>query len=121
MTLSFPIDDLRKSVPEATGLDGLSGHVLIDALRKVLGKLADGAVITVTDGMVTLDFGEKQFRLTVRDDGAGFDPAKPPPTSGGFGLVGMKERAAELKGELCIRSEPDKGTEITLTVPLSGE
>ena len=70
---------------------------------------------------VTLDFGEKQFRLTVRDDGAGFDPAKPPPTSGRFGLVGMKERAAELKGELCVRSEPDKGTEITLTVPLSGE
>ena len=70
---------------------------------------------------VTLDFGEKQFRLTVRDDGAGFDPAKPPPSSGGFGLVGMKERAAELKGELNIRSEPDKGTEITLTVPLSGE
>ena len=70
---------------------------------------------------VTLDFGEKQFRLTVRDDGAGFDPAKPPPTSGGFGLVGMKERAAELKGELCVRSKPDQGTEITLTVPLSGE
>jgi len=70
---------------------------------------------------VTLDFGEKQFRLTVRDDGAGFDPAKPPPTSGGFGLVGMKERAAELKGELRVRSQPEQGTEITLTVPLSGE
>lgn len=70
---------------------------------------------------VTLDFGEKQFRLTVCDDGAGFDPAKPPPTSGGFGLVGMKERAAELKGELTVRSKPDQGTEITLTVPLSGE
>lgn len=70
---------------------------------------------------VTLDFGEKQFRLTVRDDGAGFDPAKPPPTSGGFGLVGMKERAAELKGELLVRSQPEQGTEITLTVPLSGE
>ena len=33
----------------------------------------------------------------------------------------MKERATELKGELHIRSEPDQGTEITLTVPLSGE
>ncbi len=58
MTLSFPIDDLRKSVPEAAGLDGLSGAPLIDALRKVLGKLADGAAITLADGMVTLDFGE---------------------------------------------------------------
>lgn len=70
---------------------------------------------------VTLDFGEKQFRLAVWDNGSGFDPAKPPSSSGGFGLVGMKERAAELKGELKIRSSPDQGTEINLTVPLSGE
>ena len=58
MTLSFPLDDLRKSVPEAVALDGLSGDPLIDALRQILGKLADGAAITVADGMVTLDFGE---------------------------------------------------------------
>ncbi len=70
---------------------------------------------------VTLDFGEREFRLTVRDDGDGFDPSKPPPSTGGFGLVGMRERAAELKGELHIRSKPDEGTEILLTVPLSGE
>lgn len=70
---------------------------------------------------VTLDFGEKQFRLTVWDNGRGFDPAKPPTSSGGFGLVGMKERAAEVKGELTIRSEPDRGTEIKLTVPLTGD
>ncbi len=31
---------------------------MIDALRQILGKLADGAAITVADGMVTLDFGE---------------------------------------------------------------
>jgi signal transduction histidine kinase len=70
---------------------------------------------------VVLDFGAKQFRLTVRDDGAGFDPAKPPPSSGGLGLVGMRERTSELKGELTIHSEPGQGTEVILTVPLSGE
>jgi signal transduction histidine kinase len=70
---------------------------------------------------VVLDFGAKQFRLTVRDDGAGFDPAKPPASSGGLGLVGMRERASELKGALQIRSEPGQGTEVILTVPLSGE
>jgi signal transduction histidine kinase len=70
---------------------------------------------------VTLDFGGKQFRLTVRDDGAGFDPAHPPSSPGGLGLVGMRERASELKGELHLRSAPGQGTEIILTVPLSGE
>lgn len=70
---------------------------------------------------VFLEFGEKQFRLTVTDDGVGFDPDQPPPTTGGFGLVGMKERATEVKGTLHVRSQPDQGTEITLTLPLSGE
>ncbi len=70
---------------------------------------------------VTLDFGERQFRLTVRDDGKGFNPDQPPQSPGGFGLLGMRERAQELKSELQVRSKPDGGTEITLSVPLSGE
>ena len=70
---------------------------------------------------VALDFGEKQFRLSVKDDGQGFDPAHPPASDGGFGLVGMRERTAELKGELKIESVPGKGSEVELLVPLTGE
>jgi signal transduction histidine kinase len=70
---------------------------------------------------VKLQFGEKMFRLVVTDDGLGFDPASPPRSDGGFGLVGMRERAVELKGELNIRSAPGQGTEINLNLPLSGE
>jgi signal transduction histidine kinase len=70
---------------------------------------------------VALDFGERQFRLTVRDDGQGFDPDRPPQSPGGFGLVGMRERTHELKGELRVRSKPANGTELMLIVPLPGE
>ena len=70
---------------------------------------------------VTLDFGDRQFRLIVRDDGKGFNPEQPPQSPGGFGLLGMRERAKELKSELQVRSTPDQGTEIILTVPLAGE
>jgi signal transduction histidine kinase len=70
---------------------------------------------------VRLEFGEKQFCLVVADDGKGFDPASPPPSDGGFGLVGMRERAAELKGELKVRSSPGQGTEIKFAVPLTGD
>lgn len=69
---------------------------------------------------VRLDFGEKHFRMDVSDDGKGFDPLNPPPSTGGFGLVGMRERSAEVKGELNIASAPGKGTHISLVVPLSG-
>lgn len=70
---------------------------------------------------VTLNFGEKHFELTVEDDGVGFDTAHPPASEGGFGLVGMRERAQELKGELTLRSQPGQGTQIRVHVPLPGE
>lgn len=70
---------------------------------------------------VTLRFDEKNFSLVVADDGQGFDPANPPPSEGGFGLVGMQERANELNGILQIRSAPRQGTEVHLDIPLVGE
>jgi signal transduction histidine kinase len=70
---------------------------------------------------VTLDFADEQFRLVVSDDGRGFNSAQPPPGDGGFGLVGIRERAAQLKGDLNIRSAPGDGTEIRLSVPLSAD
>jgi signal transduction histidine kinase len=70
---------------------------------------------------VDLDFGEKRLCLTVNDDGRGFDAAHPPQSHGGFGLLGMRERASDLKGELNVRSTPGQGTTVNLTVPLSGE
>ena len=70
---------------------------------------------------VKLEYGECLLTLTVQDDGCGFDTAKPRSGTGGFGLVGMQERAAELKGVWNVHSAPDQGTEIWLQVPLSSE
>lgn len=69
---------------------------------------------------VSLDFGEKQFRLAVRDDGGGFEVTRAAKKNGGFGLMGMRERAKELQGELDIRSAPGQGTEIIVCIPLPG-
>jgi signal transduction histidine kinase len=68
---------------------------------------------------VSMDFGEKQFSLTVKDDGKGFDHVEASSRSGGFGLVGMRERATELNGTLSVRRIPNAGTEVSLTVPLA--
>lgn len=66
---------------------------------------------------LTTEGGE--VALTVRDDGRGFDPEQ---TNGGFGLIGMRERAVSLGGSLTIRSVAgaDTGTEITARAPLKG-
>jgi signal transduction histidine kinase len=68
---------------------------------------------------VLLEFGDEQFRLTVKDDGCGFDPASPPPSEGGFGIVGMQGRAKDMKGDLKIVSAPGKGTEVSLIIPVA--
>ena len=52
-------------------------------------------------------------RLLVSDDGCGF--ATDPDGPGGFGLLGMRERAQRLGAELAIASPPEGGTRVSLT------
>lgn len=71
--------------------------------------------------LVRLEFCEKEFRLSVRDDGCGLETNGSPRSDGGFGLTAMRERAAELKGVLKVNSGGQPGTEILVIAPLSGE
>lgn len=68
---------------------------------------------------VTLDFSVRYFELSVRDDGVGMPAGSADlqdPRSG-WGLVGMRERAGRLSGELRTSSSPGKGTFVRLRVP----
>ena len=53
-------------------------------------------------------------RLTVRDDGTGFDPST---ATSGFGLVGMRERAELVRGTVAGESAPGDGTTVRATLP----
>jgi signal transduction histidine kinase len=53
--------------------------------------------------------------VSVRDDGAGFDPYA---HSDGFGLLGMRERVALLDGELLVDSAPGRGTVVSAHIPV---
>ena len=65
-----------------------------------------------------LTFRNDQVRLAVTDDGKGFDPAQVHPTpAGGFGLAGLRERAAAMHASLEISRGPAGGTTIELSVP----
>ena len=66
---------------------------------------------------VRLVFREKQVELIVSDDGVGFDPERAAAGCGHFGLVGMRERAAQLGAGLEITSEPGRGSRIGLRAP----
>ena len=58
----------------------------------------------------------EEARLTIEDDGRGFDPAG---VSGGrYGLLGMTERARLLGGALHVATAPGEGTRIEAIIPL---
>jgi signal transduction histidine kinase len=58
--------------------------------------------------------------LRVRDNGNGFNSeGGAENTAGHFGLVGMYERAARIRGKLTVSSSPGAGTQVELIVPRS--
>jgi signal transduction histidine kinase len=58
--------------------------------------------------------------VTVEDDGVGFRAGEVsvPGASRGIGLVGIRERVAQLRGELRLESSPGKGTRVTVEIPV---
>ncbi len=73
---------------------------------------------------INLNAGPGQFHAVVADDGVGFDPQVISHKADGkkaVGLLGMKERASLLGGDLEVRSQPGRGTTIELQIPLRGE
>jgi signal transduction histidine kinase len=76
------------------------------------------------EASVTLECGDEQLRIQVRDRGAGFDVAAamagalPGAGSSKFGLFSIRERMTALGGSFEIQSSPGEGTTATLTLPL---
>lgn len=56
------------------------------------------------------------IRVTVQDDGIGFEPEVRMP--GRLGLLGIQERVKELDGSVEISSRPRQGTIVTVEVPV---
>lgn len=72
---------------------------------------------------LSVHFGETQVTLAVRDNGQGFSPQRHAAVlddSGlkHFGLMGMAERAALIRAQLQIKSEPGAGTTVTIWAPI---
>ena len=69
---------------------------------------------------VNLVFDGGRVRLSVQDDGRGFDnQLASNGRAGHFGLIGMRERAEQIGGTLSIHSVEGSGTEVVADVPVS--
>ena len=69
---------------------------------------------------VKLTLTDSLLSLVVADDGIGIKQEQlDSPKS--FGIIGMRERANNINSRFTIKSEIDKGTKITVTVPITGK
>jgi len=74
-----------------------------------------------TSAWVTVEFYDNKTRMTIKDDGKGFDFRSSMgdlTKNGRLGLAGMQERASLLGGSLKLESEPGKGTTVTIEAPI---
>jgi signal transduction histidine kinase len=105
------------SVELAAEGDARLGGELETALYRVVQEALTNAVKHghATRAVVEVSQAPGSVRLSVRDNGTGFDPQSP---SEGFGLPGMRERIALLDGELEITSSDRSGTTVAARIPL---
>ena len=62
-------------------------------------------------------FGWRRLRVSVRDDGRGFDHDRDGNRSGHWGLLGMRERASRVGARLVIEGRPGDGALVIVDVP----
>jgi len=93
------------------------GHELLRVAQEACTNASKhGGARSIT---ITLDFTvPERVRLSVEDNGAGFDSAAPVP-AGHFGLIGIRERVQKLGGEFLLRSQPGVGTTVEVSVPVA--
>ena len=96
--------DERLPLPVETAVYRVAQEALTNALKHAGARQVQILAHEIDD----------RIELTVRDDGGGFDPAS---ATGGFGLLGMRERVLLADGALTIDAEPGRGTVIVASIP----
>jgi len=87
--------------------------LLFQAVRELLFNVVKHA--NARQVTIRLESRPPNVRLTVEDDGAGFDSAAVP--GGHLGLAGMRARAEKVGGTLSVASRKGRGTTIEAVVP----
>jgi len=83
-------------------------RIVQEALANVARHSSASSVV------ITVKYGADAVTMIVKDNGRGFEIHTP---HSGLGLSSMRERAEVLGGTFAIESEPEQGTQITVTLP----
>ena len=126
VTVARLADDLRRQSGVAVDFEE-TGH------ERQLEPFVERAVIRIigeglrnvgqhsgaSNAKVILRYDDEQVVATIEDDGKGFESNElnTAEERGHYGIVGMRERAEGVGGQLVVRSEPGRGTIVRATIP----
>ena len=104
--IALALEDSERLAPETEStIYRLVQEALTNVTKHAEAGRVEIALLMDADGV----------RVTVRDDGRGFDPAAPVE---GFGLVGIRERVMLASGQVTIEAQVGRGTQISALVPV---
>ena len=126
-------DAIREVAAEASDGEAVSTRIHVEGAPRKLHPIVRDEVFRIADEAlrnasrhahasqveIEIRYDVHEFRLRVRDDGSGIDPAvlEAGGREGHFGLRGMRERAQAVGGKLRLWSALDTGTEVELIIP----
>jgi signal transduction histidine kinase len=96
--------------PLSPALEVVALRTCQEALANVARHAGAGAEVTIS-----LTYAEGALTVSVRDTGCGFDDSVP---ARGYGLNGLRARAAEVGGGVEVHSAPGRGTTVAVRLPL---
>ncbi|MCU0625209.1 MAG: sensor histidine kinase [Gemmatimonadaceae bacterium] len=102
--------------PAARALDATVASVLYTVAHEALGNAVRHADAHRID--ITLTRSGQWARLSVRDDGIGFDVGASERVAGGGGLFAIRERVALMDGRCAVTTAPGEGTEVVVDIPI---
>jgi NarL family two-component system sensor histidine kinase YdfH len=125
-------DAIRKEVNRFTTATGIPCELELTISRSIAPKTCDHIIRIVAEGLTNIArhaqasrvwlrvavSGDNDLKISLRDDGMGFDLAEIAARSGHYGLLGMRERARLAGGAIEIQSAAGEGTTLHLILPL---
>jgi signal transduction histidine kinase len=112
-SIEFLVKVPDESLSLPAGLSTAMFRIAQEALTNVVRHASASRVDLIFEASDT------ELALTIWDDGVGIDSEKPE-KSRSLGLVGMRERAASLGGDLTVEPGTQGGTRVFVRVPLVG-
>ncbi|UXY20976.1 sensor histidine kinase [Streptomyces cynarae] len=110
--LTVTVTTTGEPQPLSPGVDLTAFRIVQEALTNVTKHAAAEAA------HVRLAYSGSRLLITVSNDGPAATPVPEGALSRGFGVMGMRERAHSIGGELCAGPRPEGGFEVTTALPL---